>query len=463
MTLPKFLWLFCVSFRCSSKTKHTVTMEGRPSAQSFSNLQHHRHRPTSFPLALSGFQSPDDGFPSSHSAQDSHDQYGGREEQSAASFLTSNTSSGVRRASSDSDRVFLTTSGSSLDGDAGLGGHFGGENRLGGHFDDSWYGKKGIWDDGESGESAADDFHSNTNDVFCMMNCAPEEGDRWRIRSNYNSYGQGEAISSREVGASHFGKQTASYNRTESQLSDRYPGGEEDYGSSCGSGEDQLQPAEADGSWLTVSPTGEAEVGSPAERRWRGAADAHSLSSGSPVGIITQKLDSFSDAFLPQRRRRFQMLPERDSGQIWENGLESVKLRHSCAFDQDTYLHPSSSSLSSSFPSPPSSSHLMSSVLSPPPTPLPPPSQSPSKADSPSAPGGAGHVIAPGAESLGGLQFFPPRIQSAGMIWKFPLLSHCFPQPAADQSDSKCGLRSSQGDQAGNAAGRTYTGMLIKM
>ncbi|XP_017166071.1 uncharacterized protein LOC103480795 isoform X3 [Poecilia reticulata] len=433
----------------SSKTKHTITMEGRSSAQSFSNLQHHRHRPTSFPLTLSGFQSPDVGYPSSHSTQDSHDQYGGREEQSAASFLTSNTSSGVRRASSDSDRVFLTTSGSSLDGDAGLGGHFGGENRHGGHFDDSWYSKKGIWDDGESGESTADDFSSNTNDVFCTMNCAPEEGDRWRIRSNYNSYGQGEAVCSKEFGASHFGKQTASYNRTESKLSDRYAGGEEDYGSSCGSGEDQLQPAETEGSWLTVSPTGEAEVGGPAERRWRGAADAHSL--GSPVVINTQKLDSFSDAFLPQRRRRFQMPPERDSGQIWENGLESVKLRHSCAFDQDAYLHPSSSSLSSSFPSPPSSSHLMSSVLSPPPTPLPPPSQSPSKADSPSAQGGAGHVVTQGVESLGGLQFFPPRIQSAGMIWKFPLLSHCFSQVAADQSDSKCGLRSSQGDQAGKA------------
>ncbi|MED6261456.1 hypothetical protein ATANTOWER_005439 [Ataeniobius toweri] len=449
----------------SSKTKPTIIMEGRSSTQSFSNLQHHRHRPSSFPLTISGFQGPDAGYPPSHSAQDSQDQHGGRGEESMASFLASNSSTGVRRGSSGSDRVFLTTSGSSLDGDAGLGGHFGGESRLVGHFDDSWYSKKGIWDDGESGGSAADDFHSkadcysNTNDVFCTMSCAPEEGDRWRIRSNYNSYGQSEAVCSREGSMSHFSKQAVSYNRTDSKMSDRYVGGEEDYGSSCGSGEDQLHPAEAEGSWLTVSPTGDAEIKGQAEGRWRGP-DTHSLGSGSPVGInsraYTQKLDSFSEAFLPQRRRKFQIPLDRGSGQIWENGLGrgdssgSVKLRQSCAFDPDTYLHHSSSSLLSSFPSPPTSSHLMSSVLSPPPTPLPPSSQSPSKEDSPSAQGGTGYVVSQGGESLGGLQFFPPRIQSSGMIWKFPLLSHCFPQLSADPSDSESSLRCSQGDEAGN-------------
>ncbi|MEQ2214677.1 hypothetical protein XENOCAPTIV_016207, partial [Xenoophorus captivus] len=451
----------------SSKTK-PIIMEGRSSTQSFSNLQHHRHRPSSFPLTLSGFQGPDAGYPTSHSAQDSQDQHGGRGEESTASFLASNSSTGVRRGSSGSDRVFFTTSGSSLDGDAGLGGHFGGESRLVSHFDDSWYSKKGIWYDGESGGSAADDFHSksdcysNTNDVFCTMNCAAEEGDRWRIRSNYN-YGQSEAVCSREGSMSHFSKQAVSYNRTDSKMSDHYVGGEEDYGSSCGSGEDQLHPAEAEGSWLTVSPTGDAEIKGQAEGRWRGP-DTHSLGSGSPVGInsraYTQKLDSFSEAFLPQRRRKFQIPLDRGSGQIWENGLGrgessgSVKLRQSCAFDPDTYLHPSSSSLLSSFPSPPTSSHLMSSVLSPPPTPLPPSSQSPSKEDSPSAQGGTGHVVSQGGESLGGLQFFPPRIQSSGMIWKFPLLSHCFPQLSADPSDSESSLRCSQGDEAGNVTGR---------
>ncbi|XP_012732236.2 transcriptional-regulating factor 1 isoform X1 [Fundulus heteroclitus] len=438
----------------SSETKRTIIMEGR---SSFSNLHHHhRHHPSSFPLTLSGFQSPDAGYQPSHSAQDSQDQYGGRGEESAGPFLASNTSAGVRRGSSGSDGVFITNRGGSLDGDAGLGGHFGGDGRLGGHFDDSWYGKKGMWDDGESGESAADDFHSkadcysNTSDVFCSMSCAPDEADRWRIRSNCNSYGQGEAVCSREGGASHFGKQAATYGRTDSKASDHHAGGEEDYGSSCGSAEDQLQQADADGSWLTVSPTGETEVRGQAEGRWRGA---DGLASGSPLDIngraYTQKLDSFSEAFLPQRRRLV-IPPDRESAHIWENGIGrgdnsgSVKVRQSCAFDPDAYLHPSSSSLSSSFPSPPTSSHLMPSVLSPPPTPLPPPSQSPSKADSPSAQGGAGHAASQGGESLGGLQFFPSRFQSSGMILKHPMLSHCLPQLSADPSDSECSLRSSQ-------------------
>ncbi|XP_038130695.1 zinc finger protein 541-like isoform X1 [Cyprinodon tularosa] len=445
-----------------SKSKHIFIMEGRSATQSFSNHQHHRHRP-SF-LTLSGFQSSDAGFPPSHSIQDSQDHYGGRGEESTPAFLTSNTSTGMRRVNSGSDRVFLTTSGSSLDGDAGLGGHFGGESRLGGHFDDSWYGKKGMWDDVESGESTADDFHSkedcysNTNDVFCTMNCVPEEGDKWTIRSNYNNHGQSE-VCNREGS---FSKQSASYNRSDSKVSDHYVAGEEDYGSSCGSGEDQLQQAEAEGSWLTVSPTGEAEIRGLADGRWRGAAGPNVLASGSPVGANSraypQKLDSFSDAFLPQRRRRYQTPSDRDSGQIWENGLGrgdnsgSVKMRQSCAFDPDSYLHPSSSSLSSSFPSPPTSSHLMSSVLSPPPTPLPPASQSPSKADSPTSQGGTAHVVPQGEESLGGLQFFPPRVQSSGMIWKFPLLSHCFPQLSTDPSDLGCSLRSSQGDEGGNVA-----------
>ncbi|KAK5614079.1 hypothetical protein CRENBAI_011247, partial [Crenichthys baileyi] len=78
----------------SSKTKPTIIMEGRSSTQSFSNLQHHRHRPSSFPVTLSGFQGPDAGYPHSHSAQDSQDQHGGRGEESTASFLASNSSTG---------------------------------------------------------------------------------------------------------------------------------------------------------------------------------------------------------------------------------------------------------------------------------------------------------------------------------------------------------------------------------
>ncbi|XP_024861309.1 uncharacterized protein LOC108234834 isoform X2 [Kryptolebias marmoratus] len=473
----------------SSKTRHTI-MEDRSPTQSFSNLQHHRHRPA-FPLTVHSFQSSDVGYPASQPGPDSLEQYGSRGEE----FLTSNPSSGPRKGSSGSDRVFLTAGGGSLEGDASIGGHFGGDSRLGGHFDDSWYGRKGIWEDGEHGESAAEDFHGkgncygNTNDVFCTMSCATQEGDRWRIRSNNNSYVSWEAKSdyNKEANASHLAKQTAAYNRggagsfndrAESKMADHYLGGEEDYGSSCGSGEDQLQPADAEASWLSVSPTGEAEVRGQAGGRWRGPANVHGLSSGygpqsSPVGLdsrtYTQKLDSFSDAFLSQRKMRFQAAPSENSpAQIWENGVgrgESaglIKSRQSCAFDSDSYLPPSSSSSSPaclslpSFPSPPASSHLMSSVLSPPPTPLPPPSHSPSKTDSPSSQGGAGPSVPQGGESLGGgLQFFPSRIHplpsapASGMIWKFPLLSHCFPQPSVDLSDTERSMRSSQGDDSG--------------
>ncbi|XP_042079067.1 uncharacterized protein LOC102311270 isoform X1 [Haplochromis burtoni] len=183
----------------------------------------------------------------------------------------------------------------------------------------------------------------------------------------------------------------------------------------------------------------------------------------------TQKLDSFSEAFLSQRKRRFPVIPGGDpSGQIWEFGVGRgetpglVKSRQSCAFDSDSYLPPSSSSSSSpahpsslpSFPSPPTSSHFMPSVLSPPPTPLPPPPHSPSKMDSPSGYGGTGHSVSQG-ESLSMLQFFASRISSApsvhssGMIWKLPLLSHSFPQSSGDPGNIECNVRA-HGDDYGN-------------
>ncbi|XP_070400363.1 transcriptional-regulating factor 1 isoform X2 [Nothobranchius furzeri] len=402
---------------------------------SFANLQHPRLRP-SFSLTVHGFQSSEAGCPTSQPAQDSLEHYGTREQESPASFLTSNVSSGPRRMSS-------------LDGDAGLGGH----------FDDSWYAREGMWDDGESGESTAEDFHgkSYANDAFCTMSCGAEEEDRWRIRSNLSSCGGCEDKSDYSRPA--FTTQEVSYNRagsfsgtTNSKLS-QYTAGDEDYGSSCGSAEDQLQPAEAEGSWISGSRTGGTEVRGQPEGRWRGPADSHSLSSGcvsqrSPVDIssrtYTQKLDSFSEAFLSQKKRRFQTLGVDSSGQIWENGMGTagmIKSIQSCAFDSDSGLPPSSSSSSSPacpsllpFPSPPTSSHLMSSVLSPPPTPLPPPSHSPSKTDSPSTQGGSRHPEPPG-----GLQFFSshmPSMHSSGMIWKFPLLSHCIPQPWTDPSST---------------------------
>ncbi|KAL7374421.1 hypothetical protein ABVT39_000308 [Epinephelus coioides] len=233
--------------------------------------------------------------------------------------------------------------------------------------------------------------------------------------------------------------------------------------------EDQLQPPEVEETWLSVSPSSQTGEG-----RWRGTADTTTLASGclpqrSPLSTssrtYTQKLDSFSEAFLSQRKRRFPVIPSGDSsGQNWQFGVgrgESpglVKSRHSCVFDSDTYLPPSSSSSPAhpsppSFPFPPTSSHIMSSVLSPPPTPLPPPSHSPSKMDSPSAFRDSGHSVSQGGESLGTLQFFTshlqslPSIHSSGMIWKFPLLPHSFPQSSGDPSIIK---RSSHGSDYGN-------------
>lgn len=481
-------------------------MDDRSSTQSFPNLHHQRHRP-SFTLTLPSLHSPELGYPPSQPALDPLEQYGSREEESTASFAASSTSSGGKRGSGGGDRGLLSTSGSGLDGDANLGGHLDGESGLGSHFADTWYGgtkKEDVWEDGESCESVADDFYgkgdcySNPNDVFYTMNSGSEEGRaRRKLRANYNNYAhvsyeaKSEAVYNREANVSHFTKQTTSYNRsatgsfsdnsvdycrTDSRVSDNYLGREEDYGSSCGSGEDQLPPAEVEGPWLSVSPSSQ-----PGEGRWRGAADAHTLASGclpqrSPNGIsgrtYTQKLDSFSEAFLSQRKRRFPVIPSGEPpGQMWEFGGgrgESpglVKSRHSCAFDSDPYLPPSSSSSPAhpslpSFPSPPTSSHLMSSVLSPPPTPLPPPSHSPSKMDSPSAFGGTGHAVSQGGESHGAVQFFASRLQplpsvhSTGMIWKFPLLSHCFPQSSGDPSNIEGNLRSSHATDYGNITGK---------
>ncbi|XP_071333852.1 transcriptional-regulating factor 1-like isoform X2 [Trachinotus anak] len=470
-------------------------MEDRSSTQSFPNLHHHRHRP-SFHFTLPSLQSPEAGY---QPVLESLEQYGNRGEESTTSFLTSSASSGGRKGSSGGDRSFQNTN---LDGDTSLGGHLDRDSGLGNYFADNWYvgsKKEDVWEDGESCESIAEDFYSkgdcysNTNDVFYAMNCGSEEGLRRKLRANYNNHaqvsceGKNEPAYNREANVSHFTKQTTSHNRsaagsfsdssidycrTDSRVSDNYLGREEDYGSSCGSGEDQLQPAEVEGPWLSVSPTSQTGEG-----RWRGAADTLTLASGclplrSPVtinsGTYTQKLDSFSEAFLSQRKRRFPTIPSGESsGQMWEFGVgkgESpglVKSRHSCAFDSDSYLPPSSSSSPAhpslpSFPSPPTSSHIMSSVLSPPPTPLPPPSHSPSKMDSPGAFVGTGHSASQVGESLGTLQFFTSRLQSlpsvhsSGMIWKFPVLSHCFPQSSGDPSSNEGNLRPSHGADYGN-------------
>lgn len=482
----------------SSKIQRPIMEDRSSSTQSFSNLNHHRHRP-SFSLTFPNCQGSEAGYLSSQPGQDPLEQYECRGEESTASFLASNASSVTRKTSTGGDRVFLSTSASSLDGDASF-GHLDGDGALGSHFDDSWYGsvKKEVWEDKDSCESTTDgkgDCYGNTNDVFYTINCPSEEGARRRVRAPYNNYAhvKSEAKSdtvvyNREGNVSHFPKQTASCNRTgtvsfndssvdycmmDARTSDNYLGRDDNYGHNCGSGEVQFQPAEAEGHWLNVSPSIQGEA------RWRASAVNHALASGalpqrSLIGInsrtYTQKLDSFSEAFLSQRKRRFPVIPGGDpSGQIWEFGVGRgetpglVKSRQSCAFDSDSYLPPSSSSSSSpahpsslpSFPSPPTSSHLMPSVLSPPPTPLPPPPHSPNKMDSPSGYGGTGHSVSQG-ESLGMLQFFASRISSApsvhssGMIWKLPLVSHSFPQSSGDPGNIECNVRASHGDDYGN-------------
>ncbi|XP_063757269.1 transcriptional-regulating factor 1-like isoform X2 [Eleginops maclovinus] len=434
-------------------------MDDPSSTQSFPNLNHHRHNP-SFHLTLPSHQSPELGYPSSQPAL-SPLEYGRRGGESSNILLASNTSSGGRRESSGGDRGFLNTSSSCLDGDASLGG---------GHFSDTWYGgkKEEVWENGESCENAADGFYDKadcySNDVIHNS----EGGVRRKLRANcYNHVryeAKGEAVYHREANVSLFTKQTTPYNRTAagsfsdsgvncSRVGDHYLGREEDYGSSCGSGEDQLQGTEGEGPWVSVSPSSQ-----PGEARWSGAADTDTLNSGC-LTQYTQKLDSFSEAFLSQGKRRFPMISSIDSsGQFWEFGVgrgesPGYKSRHSCAFD--SYLPPCSSHSPAhpSFPSPPTSSHIMSSVLSPPPTPLPPPSHSPSKMDSPGGLGVSTLSVSQGGDSL---QFFPshlqplPSIHSPGMIWKFPVMSHTFTHTSSDPGITEGNLRPPHGSDYGN-------------
>ncbi|XP_062240258.1 uncharacterized protein LOC133950091 isoform X1 [Platichthys flesus] len=444
--------------------------------ESFPNLHHHRQRP-SLHLTLPNLQSPEAGY---QPALDPLEQYGTRGEQSAASFSNSSSSSGGRKGSSGGDRGFQNTSGRGMGGDDGLRGHRDRDGGPGGQFTDAWVvgiKKEEVWEDGESSTDvfySKADCYNNPNGAFYTMNCDSEEGLSCKLRANYNNYTQvscdakSEAVYNREANFSHFTRcpsrsaagslsdSTVGYCRTDSRVSDNYSGREEDYGSSCGSGEDQLQQAEVEAHWLSMSP-----LSQTGEGRWRGEAEG-GLPLRSPItissGTYTQKLDSFSEAFLSQRKRRFPVIQSGDSsGLLWEFGETPgfVNSSHGCAFDSDPYLPPVSFSSPvhhslPSFPSPPTSSHLVSSVLSPPPTPLPPPSHSPSKMDSPSASGGSGQ------ESIGPLQFFTshlqplPSVHCSGMMWKFPVLSHSFPQTSGDPSSSDNNLRSSHVSHYGN-------------
>ncbi|AWP00909.1 putative transcriptional-regulating factor 1-like [Scophthalmus maximus] len=284
-------------------------MDDGSSTQSFSSLHHPRHRP-SFHLTLPSLQSLEAGY---QPALGPLEQYGSREEESA-SYPSSGPSSGVRRGGSGVDSRFQNTSGGDLDGEASLRGHLERDGGLGSSFADTWYGgskKEEVWDDGESCESTAEDLYSkgdcysNTNGAFYSQNCGSEEELRRKLRADYNNYAQvsyeakSETVYSREANVSHFttgshdrsaagsfSDSSVGYCRTDSRVSDTYSGREEDRGSSTGSGcLPQRSPVIASG------------------------------------GMYTQKLDSFSEAFLSQRKRWFTVLPSGDSsGQAWDFG-----------------------------------------------------------------------------------------------------------------------------------------------
>lgn len=440
------------------------------SSSSHHHHNHHHHQLSPCHLTLHNLQVPELAYPSSQMVLDPLEEHGGREEDSATSFLISSPSPGGRRVRTGSDGGLLNTSSTSLNGDANLGGHLVGEIGTSSHFADTYdyrtSKRDDIWEDEESFDSATEYFYSTgngcikVNDVF-HMNQNGNEGIRQRFRADKTE----ASISRQTAPFIRSASDGQEYCRTNSNGNDNYVGRDEDYGSSCGSGEDHLQPVETDGTWFSPSPSRGLE-----ETHTRDRMQHSPVSIGS--GTCPPKLVSFSDAFLSQRKGKFPMIPGDDSGrQIWEFGRGgSPRLndsRQSCTFDPDSYLPPTSS-LSpfhyshASFPSPPTSSSLVSAVLSPPPTPRPPPSFSPPKLDSRATFLGSGQPMSHGGEPLGTLQFFPsypqtlPSVHTPGMIWKLPLMTYNFSQSSTvkvecdcDFSNSKNNLRSTNNDISG--------------
>lgn len=424
---------------------------------SFSSHLLHLHQLPSCHLTLHDLQGPDLGYPSSQPAPEPLEERGSQEDDPATPFLVSSPSPGGRRARGGSDGGLLDTS---LNGEAKARGPLDGELGESRHFPHSF---EYCPEDAEGFDAAAECFYSKgngcvkENDVFHIMS-PTYEGIRQSFRADKT-----EADASQQTTA--FGRSASDgreYCRTNSSVSDHYAGRDEDYGSSCGSGEDHLQPADTEGPWLGASPS-------------RGAADQ---AQHSPArvgnGAFPQKLDSFSDAFLSLRKGRFPIIPRDDSGrQLWDfergGSPRPDTSRQSCAFEPDSYLPPASASSPfhssfASFPSPSTSSPLVSAVLSPPPTPRPPPSFSPA------AFGGTGHPSSHGGDSLGALQFFAsysqplPSFKTSEMIWKLPQMAPNFsPSSAlrvdcerdfnnfsvANFSDAKGNLRSSHSDATG--------------
>lgn len=414
---------------------------------------HHHHQRQSFHVILPSQHSSEAGYLSTQAALPLQ-QYGSRGDEPNPCFSALGSTSQGREGSNGGERGFLNTGESSLERDGNLGGHLEGEER---HFVESWYGnvQKEDWD--ESCQSPTDDFYVKSN-CYRNTNDFVHSDSRvgHRAKANYNSFPQVTDITyNRKASSSYITKQRSfcreaggdfsdtspDYCRTDSVLSECHLG---EFGPST---EDPLQPAEVEPNpWLTVSQTG--------ENQWRGGSRALTSSvppQKSPVGLnsrtYTQKLDSFSDAFLSQAKRRLPVITTGDSyGQIWDLGIKS---RLSCSFDSD-----SSSPSLPSFPSPPTSN-----LLSPPPTPLPAPSHSPSKMDSPGAIPAAVHSASQGGENTGTLQFFPIRPptlhppNSSGIMWNLPLLPHCFQQLSSESSSSAANPRSSIGSNNGNIGG----------
>lgn len=439
--------------------------------QSFSSHHHHHHH--QLPpchLTLHNLQGLELEYPSSQPARDQLEEHGGTEEDPATAFLISSPSPGGRRVRNGSDRGLLNTSSACLNGDANVGDQLDGEFGTSSHFADT-YGyctnkREDTWEDGESFDNATEHFYSTgngcikMNDVFHIMN-HNNEGIRQKLGADKTE----ASISRQTTPFIRSASDGQEYCRTNSNVSDNYVGRDEDHGSSCCSGDDHLHPAEIEGSWFSASPS-------------RGLDETHmrDLAQHSPVslgsGTYPQKLDSFSDAFLSQRKGRFPTIPSDDSGgQIWEFGrVGSPRLdrsRQSCTLDPDSYLPPTSSSSPfhsslACFPSPPTSSSLVSAVLSPPPTPRPPPSTSPPKMDFPATFWSTGQSTSSGGEPLGTLQFFPsysqilPSVHTSGMIWKLPLMAHNLSQSStvkvdcdSDFSNAKGTLRTTNSDMTG--------------
>lgn len=442
-------------------------MDDQSSNQPFPS-HHHRHHPFVH-ITLPGLQSPKQEY-ISPPAVDLLEQYEDREKEFTSSFMTTGSSTDVRRMSGGCERALLSPN---VDGGRVLGEHLDHEVGLEDHFVDSWYStvkkEADAWEDGKSFTSAGDDFYSNrigygaASDAFL----ANTDGMRCKVKGESNIYSQcsfeakdetayeEEARPSIRGLAVSISDSSMDYCRTDSRVSDTYLSREEDYGSSCGSGEDHFQPAEPEAPWPNGSPS--AQIG---DGRWKADTLVSAPQRSPSCGAYPQKLDSFSDTFLRQRNKMFPVISTGDcSGLGWDFGPRaaespgSAKSRHSCTFNSDSYLpaisssspaHPSSLA---SFPSPPTPSHLMSSVLSPPPTPRPAPSYSPSKTESPGIFRGAGHSVAQGGEAISALQFFTPHLQplppihTSGMIWKFPLLTPGYPQSSANLSNMKSNLR----------------------